>query len=118
MSLFGIGRKRDERRILAIKIELRSGEKLLPEPLSGAFVTAFSFAEDPTEAAQKSFRAAIEKGTLAKVLPEGFSLPVHQWREYIESQWPEFANQMPAQSEIGDILSSGAVVFGPLIGFE
>lgn len=117
MSFFGIGRKRDERRILAIKLELRSGAKRLPEPMAGAIVTAFSFAEGPAEAARMSFQAALDKGTLAKVLPDGFSIPVHQFRAYVEQQWPEFADQMPSQSEIADRLADGEVVFGPLIGF-
>ena len=117
MSLFGIGQKRDERRILAIRLELRSGEKALPGPMAGAIVIAFSFAEGPADAAKKSFQAAVEKGVLAKVLPDGFSVPVYQWREYVENQWPAFADQMPAQSDIATRLDSGDVIFGPLIGF-
>ena len=118
MNLFGRGQKRDERRILAIRLELRSGEKSLPAPMAGAVVVAFSFADGPAEAAAKSFQAARDKGVLAKVLADGFSIPVYQWREYVEGQWPEFASQMPSQSDIADRLENGAVVFGPLIGFR
>src|SRR3569623_463715 len=91
VSPFGNGPKRDERRILAIRLELRSGARSLPEPLAGAIVVAFSFAEGPAEAAQKSFQAAEAKGVVAKVLQDGFSLPVRQWRGHVEHQRPEFA---------------------------
>ena len=90
----------------------------MPEPLAGAIVVAFSFAEGPAEAARKSFQAAEAKGVVAKVLPDGFSIPVHQWREHVEHQWPEFADQMPSQSDIAAQLEGGAVVFGPLTGFQ
>lgn len=119
MSLFGWRRAQDDRRVLAIKLELRSGAKSLPEPMVGAIVTAFSFAEDPGVAAAKCVHAAQAKGVeVSQVFPNGFSIPVHKWRAYVEGEWPEFAEQMPAQSEIAGLLSAGAVVFGPLIGFE
>jgi len=118
MKFLGLGPKLDKRSILAIRLELRSGEKALPEPLIGAVVVAFSFAEGPSEAAEKSFAAAVAKGTKARVLPDGFSLPVHQWRQYVEHQWPEFADQMPSQSDIAGHLETGAVVFGPLTGWQ
>lgn len=113
-----LGCKLDERQILAIRVELRSGEKALPEPLTGAVVVAFSFAENATEAAKKSFAAARAKGTEARVLPDGFSVPVHQWRQFVEHQWPEFADQMPSQLDIAEHLETGAVVFGPLTGWK
>jgi hypothetical protein len=118
VSLFGIGRKRDERKIFAIRLELRSGAKQLPAPMAGAIVTALSFADGPSEAAEKSFRAAVQKGVLARVLPDGFTIPVHQFRAYVEEHWLEFAEQMPPQSEIAERLEAGEIVFGPLIGFE
>lgn len=118
MSFSVIERKGEDRLILAIRLEVRSVTMRLPEPMVGAIVTAFSFAEGPSEAAAKSSSAAEKKGVLVKGLAGGFSIPVHQFRAFVEQQWPEFADQMPLQSEIARHLGAGEVVFGPLIGFE
>ena|SRR6218665_540345 len=119
MSLFGIGRKPKESRIHGIRLKVRAGTEALPEPLIGAYVTAFSIAEEPREAVVNGVRSLQAMGyDFEEVLPEGLSMPLADWGSYVDQAWPEFSDQLPSQADIAGALSNGGVVFSPFAGFE
>ncbi|HEX8484638.1 hypothetical protein [Sphingomonas sp.] len=105
--------------IHGIQLKIRGGPEPLPPPLIGAYVTAFSIAEEPREAVVKGVRAIQAMGyDFEDVLPEGLSMPLSDWAKYVGEAWPEFTEEFPAQSEIAARLADNGVVFSPFAGFD
>lgn len=116
MGLFG--KKVVETMIHGIRLKICGGPEPLPSPLIGAYVTAFSLAEEPREAVVKGVRAIQAMGyDFEDVLPEGLSMPLSDWARYVGEAWPEFTVEFPTQSEIAARLAEGGVVFSPFAGF-
>jgi hypothetical protein len=108
-----------EATIYGIRLKIRGGPEPLPSPLIGAYVTAFSIAEEPREAVVKSIRAIQAMGyDFEDVLPEGLSMPLSDWARYVREAWPELMGEFPAQGEIAARLADNGVVFSPFAGFD
>lgn len=117
MELFG--KNVVEATIHGIRLKIRGGPEPLPSPLIGAYVIAFSIAEEPREAVVKGVRAIQAMGyDFEDVLPEGLSMPLSGWGRYVGEAWPEFTEEFPGQSEIAARLANNGVVFSPFAGFE
>jgi hypothetical protein len=100
-------------------MKVRAGSQQLPAPLIGAYVMAFSISADPREAVVNSVQALRAMGyEFDDILPEGLSMPVHDWGKYVAQAWPEFSEHFPSQPEIAARLANGAVVFSPFSGFD
>ena len=119
MSVFKFGGEKPEPMIHGVRLRVRPGTQKLPEPLIGAYVTAFSIAADPREAVVNGVRALRAMGLeFEAVDPEGMALPLSGWGAYVDEAWPDFPGEFPSQSEIADRLADGGVVFTPFAGFE
>jgi len=105
--------------ISGIRLKVRAGANPLPAPLIGAYVTAYTVASDPPEAAKQAVLAIFGMGyDVEEVCREGAEVRMSDWSAHLRSAWPEFPDWFPPQAEIAKSLVSGAVVFSPFAGWE
>ncbi len=105
--------------ISGVRLKIRAGRNPLPHPLAGAYVTAFTVADEPQQAVRQAVLAIFDMGhDIEEILPEGLELPMSKWAAYVAEAWPEFPGYYPTQAQIAAKLADGGVVFSPFAGFE
>lgn len=106
-------------RISGIRLKVRPGREGLPPPLIGAYVTAFTVADEQQQAVKQAVLAIFAMGyDVEEVLPEGLEFPMLDWGAHVAAAWPEFPDHYPSQAEIASKLANGGVVFSPFAGFD
>jgi hypothetical protein len=124
MGLFdGLRRKQtgldESLRISGIRLKVRSGKEPLPSPLVGAYVTAFTVAEEQQQAVKQAVLAIFAMGyDVEEVLREGLEFPMLDWGAHVAAAWPDFPDHYPTQDQIATKLANGGVVFSPFAGFD
>ena len=106
--------------VFAATFDVRRGEgSIMPDGVSAAYVTCF--------AAGPGYRSALENcaATLAtdglrveQILEPVHSMNVSEWQQFVSSQWPEQADQMPGQVEFESVMNAGKVQYGPFVAYQ
>lgn len=98
---------------------LRGTNQDLPPGLSGAVACCFATGADHEDALRAGVSALVQMGfEVSEVVGDVTELRTDRWDEYVAQVWPEAAHALPTQAELGEILESGGVFFGPFAGFE
>jgi hypothetical protein len=98
---------------------LRTESTEMPDGLKGAYVACYAAALDYQAALKKGVEAIAQMGYKFDDLKNGVrEVPLNSWTDYVESVWPEYADQMPSAEQISAIVDDGQVFFGPFIGFS
>jgi len=96
------------------------GESMeMPDGLKGAYVACYVAALDYQAALKKGVQAIMQMGYKFDDIKNGVrEVPLDSWAAYIESVWPEYADQMPSTEQLPAVVEDGQVFFGPFIGFS
>ena len=105
--------------IFALRAKIHGGATSIPPPMVGAYVVAFSAADDLATAGKQILKKLEEMGFVVEEFgAEGAIVPLEDWDSYIAGRWPEFIDHFPAQAAVPDHLANGGVILGPFAGFE
>jgi hypothetical protein len=91
----------------------------LAQPLTGAYVPAYSAAPDYQTAIRKAVTAIADMHYIFEDI-EGAAreIPIGTWQRYVHAVWPDFASRLPSEEELPSLVERGAVFFGPFAGYS
>lgn len=106
--------------LFEFKAKVRRGEGCeMPANFVGALVVVYAAASDHMNAVRNGAAALANMHFLLEdVQGDVREIPARYWRAYVEKVWPEFTDRLPTQEHLSDLLETGAVFFGPFVGFE
>ncbi len=105
--------------IFVVTFRIASGASKIPPPMIGAWVTAFTRAEDVERAVKAAAATLRGMGFEIKELsPTARTLPVANWDAFIVENFREFKDRFPSQADIEQVLDQKDVIFSPFAGFE
>jgi hypothetical protein len=92
----------------------------MPRSHVGAIVECFVAAPDHLTAIKIAAAKVVENGDCFEDIFDG---KVHQWDPatlsgYFARKYPELAQHLPPEPEVGEFLKTGGVFFGPYLGFK
>lgn len=91
----------------------------MPDGLKGAYVACYASALDYQTALKKGVQAIAQMGYRFDNLKNGVrEIPLNSWTAYVDSVWPEYADQMPSAEQLLAVVKDGQVFFGPFVGFS
>lgn len=108
-------------RLFEIPVRVRRGSSCpMPANLIGAYVFCYASAQNHLDATRNAVLQLARDGYIFEELVGG---KVHerdpmQWNVYVNSTWPECKDSFPKQEEMPRLIATGAVFFGPFIGYE
>lgn len=100
-------------------LKIVSGETLIPPPMRGAYVVAYSLGATPEAALEKSWRKLQSMGyAVEDANPTGGSVVISDWDVHVAERWPEFADHFPNRRSLISELAERGAIFSPFAGFE
>lgn len=97
----------------------RLAQSIMPEGLSGAYVSCYAPAAEYIEATKKSLLRLSEDG----LHPEEILQPIQEmdsdaWAAHIAATWAEQAESLPTQAEFNEVVLRDGIVYGPFSSYE
>jgi hypothetical protein len=92
----------------------RAAESIMPENVTGAYVSCYAAADNYEIAVAKCLSALQTDGMrVEEILQPINAMSIADWSRHIAEQWPDQAGQMPSQQEFESSVRAGNVVYGP-----
>lgn len=107
--------------LFEIPVRVRRGPSCsMPKNLVGAYVSCYASARNHLEATRKAVLQLARDGYIFEEIMGGkvHELDPVKWNTYIENTWSECKDNFPKPEEIPQIIATGAVFFGPFVGYE
>jgi hypothetical protein len=105
--------------VYAFTLKIKSGETRIPAPMIGAYVVAYSIAETPEKALERSWRKLESMGYVVEDAdPTGGSISVSDWDTHVSERWPDFVAHFPPQRSLASEVTKRDAIFSPFAGFE
>lgn len=87
---------------------------IMPPEIGGAYVTCYSQGDTYVDAVENILKKLAEDG----LHPEEILQPVHEmdatsWDSHVKEAWPDYADNLPSQSEFLGTKRADHVVYGP-----
>ncbi|WP_200919846.1 hypothetical protein [Duganella sp. Leaf126] len=100
--------------IIPFHVKRLKQSSIMPNDLSGAYVSCYSTGRDYIEATEKSLKKLSGDG----LYPEEIMQPIYEmvsenWTQHVGEMWPDQAESMISQADFEDIVQGGGVVYGP-----
>jgi hypothetical protein len=101
--------------VFIVPVHVKRAEKsIMPESISGAYVSCYTVSETYQFAVKKCLAALQSDGMYTeKILQPISMIRTADWEQHVLDQWPSYIGQMPNQSEFEAAMMCGDVVYGP-----
>jgi hypothetical protein len=91
----------------------------MPSEMTGAIATCFAAGADYQTAVRSCVTALKNQGfEFVDISGEVKQIPAERWDDYVSEVWPEAKATLPNQAQLGAVIATGGVFFGPFLGFE
>ena len=103
------------KRVFVVPFHVKGLENsIMPPEIGGAYVTCYSQGDTYVDAVENILKKLAEDG----LHPEEILQPVHKmdaasWDSHVKETWPDYADNLPLQSEFVETIRANHVVYGP-----
>jgi hypothetical protein len=113
------GKSAHEGVVYMFTFKVASGQALIPAPMKGAFVVAYSMGDTATVAAERSVNKLRSMGYVVEDMdPKGGEMQLSAWDQQIAERWPDFVDHFPKQKDVLAELERRESILAPFAGFE
>ncbi|WP_044615689.1 hypothetical protein [Gynuella sunshinyii] len=86
---------------------------IMPSNVSEAFISCYAQGSSYVEATERALKKLASDGLhVEEILQPIHEMAISDWSEHIKQQWPDYIDNLPAQSEFEGAVLSGQVVYG------
>ena len=103
------------RKIFIVPFHVKGlGDSIMPPEIGGAYVTCYSQGDTYIDAVENILKKLAKDG----LHPEEILQPIHEmdaasWDIHVKETWPNYADNLPSQSEFVEMIRANHVVYGP-----